>query len=74
MQRGTRQGDSTGSGVFNAIYNSAVQRARDQVAALIGARRAADIVFTSCGSESTATAFHAARHRADLPSQLPRPA
>ena len=43
----------------------AVQRAREQVAALIGARRAADIVFTSCGSESTATAFHAARHRAD---------
>ena len=43
----------------------AVQRAREQVAALIGARRAADVVFTSCGSESTATAFHAARHRAD---------
>ena len=46
----------------------AVQRAREQVAALIGARRAADIVFTSCGSESTATAFHAARHRRTAPA------
>jgi cysteine desulfurase len=31
---------------------SAVERAREQVAALIGATQAGEIVFTSCGSES----------------------
>ncbi|MEM9801877.1 MAG: aminotransferase class V-fold PLP-dependent enzyme, partial [Planctomycetota bacterium] len=41
----------------------AVRGARESVAALVGATRPASIVFTSCGSESIATAFHSARTR-----------
>lgn len=38
----------------------ALEQARLQVAGLVGARTPSEIVFTSCGSESTATAFHGA--------------
>lgn len=38
----------------------AVRAGREAVAALVGARSPAEIVFTSCGSESTSLAFHSA--------------
>ena len=47
----------------NSVYSlgqrarAAVERAREQVAALLGAADAAEVVFTSCGSESDALAI-----------------
>lgn len=51
----------------------AVAKAREQVAGLVGARSAAEIVFTSCGSESTASAFHAAARHIETQNAEGRP-
>ncbi len=52
-----------GYGNPNSVYalgqraRAAIERAREQVAALLGASDASEIVFTSCGSESDALAI-----------------
>lgn len=52
-----------GYGNPNSVYSlgqrarAAIERAREQVAALLGASDASEIVFTSCGSESDALAI-----------------
>src|SRR5213082_3419846 len=42
---------------FAAQVRDAIERAREQVAALLGCEPG-EIVFTSCGTESNNTAFH----------------
>lgn len=37
-----------------------IEKAREQVARLVGARRTSEIIFTSCGTESDITAIHSA--------------
>src|SRR6185312_6889010 len=44
---------------FAAQVRDAIEKAREQVAALLGCE-AGEIVFTSCGTESNNTAFHSA--------------
>src|SRR5437763_13034568 len=44
---------------FAAQVRDAIERAREQVAALLGCEPG-EIVFTSCGTESNNTAFHSA--------------
>src|SRR5437868_11516392 len=44
---------------FAARVRDAIEQAREQVAALLGCEPA-EIVFTSCGTESNNTAFHSA--------------
>jgi cysteine desulfurase len=59
-----------GYGNPNSVYSlgqrarAAVERAREQVAALLGASDASEIVFTSCGSESDALAIAGAAWQA----------
>jgi cysteine desulfurase len=59
-----------GWGNPNSVYalgqraRAAVERAREQVAALVGAADASEIVFTSCGSESDALAVAGAAWQA----------
>jgi len=45
-------GNPSSAHTFGRNMAAAVQRAREQVAHLIGATKASEIVFTSCGSES----------------------
>ncbi|MGG7447035.1 cysteine desulfurase NifS [Kosakonia oryzendophytica] len=45
---------------FGAPSRVALERARQQVADLLGAEHASEIIFTSCATEATSTALHAA--------------
>ena len=45
-------GNPSSAHTFGREMRRAVERAREQVAELLGAREASEIVFTSCGSES----------------------
>lgn len=45
---------------FGAPCRGALERARQQVASLLGARYDSEIIFTSCATEATSTAIHSA--------------
>ncbi len=45
-------GNPSSAHTFGRNMRAAVERAREQVAELLGAAEASEIVFTSCGSES----------------------
>lgn len=44
---------------FGTPSRAALERAHQQVAALLGADHASEIIFTSCATEATSTALHA---------------
>lgn len=44
---------------FGTLSRAALERAHQQVAALLGADHASEIIFTSCATEATSTALHA---------------
>ncbi|WP_200551940.1 cysteine desulfurase NifS [Kosakonia sp. LAM2021] len=44
---------------FGTPSRAALERARQQVAALLGADHSSEIIFTSCATEATSTALHA---------------
>lgn len=44
---------------FGSPSRTALERAHQQVAALLGADHASEIIFTSCATEATSTALHA---------------
>ncbi|MCW2479605.1 cysteine desulfurase NifS [Candidatus Symbiopectobacterium sp. NZEC135] len=45
---------------FGTPCRGALERARQQVASLLGARHDSEIIFTSCATEATSTAIHSA--------------
>ncbi|HMF57123.1 MAG TPA: cysteine desulfurase NifS [Pyrinomonadaceae bacterium] len=53
-------GNPSSAHTFGREIRRAVERAREQVAALLGAEEADEIVFTSCGSESDNSAIRGA--------------
>lgn len=53
-------GNPSSMHTFGGQVAKYIDKAREQVAALIGAERASEIVFTSCGSESDNTAIRSA--------------
>lgn len=53
-------GNPSSMHTFGGQVAKYIDKAREQVAALIGAQRASEIVFTSCGSESDNTAIRSA--------------
>ncbi len=55
----TEWGNSSSSYKFGSKLKGVIEKARAQVAELIGAYPS-EIIFTSCGTESNNTAIHAA--------------
>ena len=55
-----RYGNPSSVHAFGGDVGGVVERAREQVAACLGADRASEIVFTSCGTESNNTAIRSA--------------
>ncbi|MEN3944239.1 aminotransferase class V-fold PLP-dependent enzyme [Prosthecobacter sp. SYSU 5D2] len=55
-------GNPSSSYRFGSHLKSGIERAREQVADLIGANSACEVLFTSGGTESNNTAIHAAIH------------
>jgi cysteine desulfurase len=53
-------GNPSSMHTFGGQVAKYIDKAREQVAALIGAERASEIIFTSCGSESDNTAIRSA--------------
>ncbi len=56
-------GNPSSAHTFGREMRRAVERAREQVAELLGARNSSEIVFTSCGSESDNWAIRGALER-----------